>query len=315
MDSVAITEKKPLVSIVVPFYNPGEYFAELLSSLEQQDYPHLQIILVDDGSDNSYAEMAKEFASRGVNRIVVSKENGGVASARQAGIDAAIGDYLIHVDADDTLPNDAITKLVNKSLDENFDIVVGGYSILMNGKTKYVGLSSDLSADDFLEGLLLGKYHASLWNKLVRRECYIGHVFEPGINYMEDKLFLAKILSVGSVSIGFLNEPVYVYRLHNNSVTMSMTPAAISQSYEAISKIVEICLGVVSECVLKQILKRQRAFVVYQSAKVGLYVFNKEDLYLLFEKGIPFPYRLSIIFSACKVAYLVRWVYMVRRLI
>ena len=120
---------KPLVSIIVPFYNPNHFFNDLLNSLSEQSYSNLEIILVDDGSDKVFNDIAATFTKSHPNSFLLKKENGGVASARQAGIDLASGELIMHADADDLIPDYAIEKMVSKLVSTSSDIVVGGYII------------------------------------------------------------------------------------------------------------------------------------------------------------------------------------------
>ncbi|WP_417546727.1 glycosyltransferase family 2 protein [Marinobacter sp.] len=305
----------PLVSIVVPFFNPGAYFDELLDSLASQDYKNLEVVLVDDGSDELYSFVAKRFVDAGINRQVIRKDNGGVASARQVGVDAANGEYIIHADADDILPRSAISKLVHAALAMDSDIVIGGYTVLYRGRRKYIGVDSSFLASEFLEGLLLGRYHASLCNKLIRRSCYKGVRFESGINYMEDKLLLAKMLRGGNLRLGCLDESVYVYRLSSGSATMNMTPQTIEQSVAVVSKIVDLYANVLPKRVLDFLLARQRAFAIYQFAKNGINIFEISDLSLIGERKISLTYRVAIILSAFRSVFLIKWLHSIRRLL
>ena len=99
---------KPLVSILIPAYNAAEWIAESLRSAMEQTWPRKEIIVVDDGSRDRTAEVARRFASNEV--AVVSIENQGAAAARNHALQLAQGDYIQWLDADDLLAPDKIER-------------------------------------------------------------------------------------------------------------------------------------------------------------------------------------------------------------
>ena len=92
---------EPLISVIVPVYNAEKYIEKCVASIRAQTYRNLEIILVDDGSCDRSGELCEAFALEDSRIVVIRKENGGVASARNAGLDAMHGDYVGFVDADD----------------------------------------------------------------------------------------------------------------------------------------------------------------------------------------------------------------------
>lgn len=302
----------PMVSIIVAFYNPKEYFDELLGSLSRQSYKNLQIVLVDDGSDTIYNETAQKFVSENSNRLLITKENGGVASARQAGLEAATGELVIHADADDLLPENAIQLLVEKMLATDADIVVGGYVVKGKDRESYINVDPDESYWGFVEGLLSGKYHGSLWNKLIKKSLYGCEKFEVGLNYMEDKLILAKILKKGPCTISYLDEPVYVYRQHESSATLNISLDSIRSSVVVAGKLADMYSGILSDDIIGGVLKRQRAFEIYQSAKKGIYLHSSEDADLIKDASIALRYRVAIWLSSRRLGVLVKLAHKLR---
>ncbi len=102
----------PMVSVILPVYNVYEYIDECLASLRGQTYPHLEIILVNDGSTDDSLTACKVRAEKDPRIRIIDKSNGGVASARNAGLDAASGDYIAFVDPDDWVDGRYIEKLL-----------------------------------------------------------------------------------------------------------------------------------------------------------------------------------------------------------
>jgi len=107
-------ERKIVLSVVIPIYNTGKYLDRCVESIITQTYRHLEIILVDDGSTDSSASKCDLYAL-GDSRIkVIHKKNGGLVSARKAGVRIAGGDYITHVDSDDWVEKDAYKNIVEK---------------------------------------------------------------------------------------------------------------------------------------------------------------------------------------------------------
>ena len=89
------------ISIVVPIYKVEKYLRRCIESLINQDYPDIEIILVDDGSPDNCGTICDEYAQKDARIIVIHQQNGGLSAARNTGIDVARGEYLMFVDSDD----------------------------------------------------------------------------------------------------------------------------------------------------------------------------------------------------------------------
>ena len=118
-------EKNIKVSVIVPVYNVEKYIRQCLESIINQTYKNLEIIVVNDGTKDNSMKIVEEYLSD--ERIkVINKENGGIASARNRGIDEATGEYISFVDSDDWLELNTYEKLVEIIVDE--DIIVFNYN-------------------------------------------------------------------------------------------------------------------------------------------------------------------------------------------
>ena len=102
---------KGLVSVVVPVYNVKAYLEKCINSILNQTYENLEIIIVDDGSTDGSSDICDQFLKKDNRVFVIHKENGGVVSARQAGIDKAKGEYVIAIDSDDWIEPIMISEL------------------------------------------------------------------------------------------------------------------------------------------------------------------------------------------------------------
>lgn len=103
---------KQLISIIVPIYNAERYLSQCIESIANQTYQNLQIILVDDGSTDHSREIMGQYATEDNRIVCIHQANGGVSSARNAGLDVASGKYLTFCDADDWLESNYVEKLL-----------------------------------------------------------------------------------------------------------------------------------------------------------------------------------------------------------
>lgn len=198
----------PLVSIVVPIYNAEQYLIECLDSLIAQIFwGTIEIILVDDGSkDNSY-NICINFANKYNNIKVIHQINGGVTSARKNGVFTAKGQWITFVDADDTLPSDAIEKLIEGCKDNDTDIVWGCM--------QEEALAHLKNLDDCRYAMVLGKYILpSLWGKLYRKELFDSFIFDipRQLTKGEDQLMNIRLLFKTNKMPIFICKNLYNYR-------------------------------------------------------------------------------------------------------
>ena len=124
MESANSSHIAPLVSIIVPIYNTRTYLNRCLKSIIEQSYPHLDIILVDDGSTDDSIIICKDFASRDSRIRIFSQQNGGASTARNTGLDHAKGDYVIFVDSDDWIDNDMVEQLTDDIVSHHTSLVI-----------------------------------------------------------------------------------------------------------------------------------------------------------------------------------------------
>ena len=103
------------ISVIAPIYNVEQFLSVFLHSIKEQKMKDIEIVLVDDGSTDDSLKIAREYAETDERVVVLHKENGGVSSARNAGIEIATGEYLYIVDSDDWLENDALERLWNEA--------------------------------------------------------------------------------------------------------------------------------------------------------------------------------------------------------
>lgn len=125
---MSLKMKNGMISVIVPIYNVEKYLLKCLKSISEQTYKNLEVILVNDGSTDNSGIIAQTFARGDERFIYISKENGGLSSARNEGIKRAKGEYIYFLDSDDWIKKDYL-ELMIKEFDKETDIVIGKYTL------------------------------------------------------------------------------------------------------------------------------------------------------------------------------------------
>lgn len=214
-----------LVSIVVPIYNVEAFLPQCIDSLLAQTHPNLEIILVDDGSPDNCGAICDRYARENRNIRVIHKENGGLSSARNAGIAAATGAYIGFVDSDDFIKETMFRSLLEAAVSHNAEIAAcGRYLVTETGEVTgqaYTTAGEKLfSTEDAIKQMLTsGQLDVAVWDKLFLTSLFRDIAFPVGeIN--EDAAIIFDLLSktTGVVHIG---APMYCYRCRSGSITKS----------------------------------------------------------------------------------------------
>ena len=208
-----------LVSVIIPVYNAESYIARCVTSVLDQSYANLEVILVDDCSTDSTLSVLRGVLDERNDsrvRLICHECNQGSAATRTTGIKAAHGDYMVHVDSDDWIDHDFVAKMVNKAIASNADIVVCEYCYEYTCHSERCHISESTDNNVFLARVLSGDLHASLWNKLIRSSIIFKYNLSPlpGANILDDKSMLYKVAYYAN-SIAYVNEPLYHYNRCN----------------------------------------------------------------------------------------------------
>lgn len=217
-----------LVSIVCPVYKAEAYIGRCVESILKQTLRDWELILVDDGSPDLSGAMCDEYAA-GDNRIkVYHKSNGGVSSARRYGVEKATGEYVIHADPDDWMEPDMLVELYNKAAESRAHMVICDYFEENVNGTKYV--SQRIKTGDcnkLLRAFMTDKLHGALWNKLIRRDCYLNYnLFFPLEMVVWEDLFICCNLMRFDVNVEYLPKAFYHYDNVVNSSSAVRFPSA-----------------------------------------------------------------------------------------
>lgn len=216
-----------LVSIIVPVYNTEEYIRQCLDSILNQTYQNFECLLINDGSSDNSADICREFVAKDTRFRYFEKENGGVSSARNLGIERSEGAYITFVDSDDWVDSDYLEVLYSAILEEQADIAVSTYKkfntsdncwYLHSFQVKYdrkvftnielIDELVDLDSFDFSYRFVSGK--------LVNRTSLKRIRFNELTTLGEDMEFWFKLYLI-SARIVYVNRDSYIYRVSNRS--------------------------------------------------------------------------------------------------
>lgn len=221
-----------LVSIIVPVYNTGEYLAPCVESLIAQTYQNIEIILVNDGSTDGSGVVCDDFACRDERVKVIHQKNSGVSAARNAGLKAALGDYLTFVDSDDLLVPSALETAMRYLRENDADMVTYGWKKLRSNASENEEVSAPFEVCTDIPAVIreiLENYSAYgggyPWNKLWRRDSRICE-FAPDLYYFEDLEWVIRML-LRIHKFAVCPECLYCYRIHAGSV--SQDPAKMER--------------------------------------------------------------------------------------
>ena len=220
--------EKVIVSVIIPVYKTEKYLPECLESVVKQDYPYLDIILVDDGSPDGCPEICDRYAAQYGMVRVIHKENQGLGKARNTGLDHAQGQYLMFLDSDDKLDGPkAIANLVACTEKTGADIVVGGFRRFHDqwvsevNRHHLMGGSYTRTVDFRFRGFFQYGHLAYDWGKLYRRDLLLQHhLYSPNHRFTQDKAHNFQCCAWKPV-YGFIEESVVQYRINTDSTTFS----------------------------------------------------------------------------------------------
>lgn len=220
------------LSIIIPVYNNENYLRPALQSVLAQTYPDFEVLVIDDGSTDGSLAICREFAQKDKRLRVIQKENGGVSSARNRGLEEAAGQYIAFVDGDDCIDPEMYTTMITILQDTGADLV----DCRVIKERQYMPRSyekGDVEVSDHpLEYLSKkGYFIDSSLNKVYRRN-FIGHTrFDEGISYSEDKLFVTELI-FRAKKMALVSNVFYHYIQHGGSLSWQDTAAVWQGNFQ-----------------------------------------------------------------------------------
>lgn len=233
------------VSIIIPVYNGVKYIGDTVKRIAESTYSNLEILLINDGSKDNSEELCNELASKDSRIKVFTKENGGIYSARQKGLEVATGDYICFCDQDDFVEASMYEKLVEHSDNGNMDLVIcGTYKLIDGNKVPYdiipdKTISTKEEKNNLVKQIVFREFKGyisddsmisvAIWKCMVKRDIIANHniKFRRYISYEDDFLFLLDVLSYAE-KIRLFPDQLYGWLVNLNSESHTVVKRYIS---------------------------------------------------------------------------------------
>lgn len=223
------------VSMIVPIYNVENYLSACLDSIAAQDYLNIEVILVDDGSNDHSSDIAKAYLDTHPSWFFYHKENGGLSDARNYGIQRSHGQYCCFVDSDDTIDPSYVSAMV-ESLDDDVDMVICDMEYVYDDGKRIFSSGGDLTRGQITDHPEWININNSACNKLVRSSLVKSFLFPKGKNY-EDLATIPVWIS-NSRTIVKVDRPLYFYRQRLGSIAHSAN-LKLFDIYDAIQRCID----------------------------------------------------------------------------
>ena len=242
-----------LFSVIVPIYNIEKYIKRCIDSVLSQSFTNFELILVDDGSPDRCGAICDEYAKKDQRIQVIHKVNGGLVSARQAGIKVASGDYVFHLDGDDAVLPDALESAHNIIRETGADIVSFSYKCSINGKIGETvcdlvdeGLYNRKSIEQHIFPKLLSDKNMNhifyfLCGKAIKRELATKHQLNvnPAISLGEDLSCIVPCY-LEAETVYMSKKAIYLYTIRNDSISTDFKTHQITQIADVIRGLREL---------------------------------------------------------------------------
>lgn len=236
----------PDISVIVPVYNVEKYLKRCLDSITNQSFKNLEILVINDGSTDSSAEICDNYALKDSRIRVIHKKNGGLSDARNVGIQAATGNYIGFVDSDDFIHKDFYHVLYNTMKNYQCDVVEVGYKEVFENENvpleEYTIMDEEVSAIKYFEkdkavinSILDHDLRNYAWNKLYKRELWDNIKFPKG-KLFEDVFTTYQIFN-NCTKIVKVEKKLYYYFQRANSIVNSKFSLKKLDHFEALNEV------------------------------------------------------------------------------
>lgn len=226
----------PIVSLIMPVYNAERWLRDSIDSALNQTFRDIELIIVDDGSTDDSAAICDDYALRDVRVRVIHQANGGEGAARQTGLSAVTGRWVIHCDADDRLEPTMIEEMHAHAAATGADMVwcdirfddAGGSRLSSQAVTRQ-------SVAVLVEALTEGRVMGTVWNKLIRREVAQSVNFDITLRCCEDLIYCVELLVKNpDIKVAYLPRALYRYRQNPESALHTMTTEKTIMTYTTV---------------------------------------------------------------------------------
>jgi glycosyltransferase involved in cell wall biosynthesis len=212
----------PTISVIVPVYNVEQYLCKCLDSILDQTFTDFELLLIDDGSPDKSGQICDEYAQKDSRIRVFHKENGGASSARNLGLDNALGEWITFVDSDDWLSEDFFNKMLYKAIEQNVDaIFCNCFFVYQNGdciRNSIHKKNKIENGNKILNKLLIRRgVRYEIWGKIIKAK-FVSCRFNENVKIGEDLLYLIELFYNYDLKTAIITDTLYYYRQVNTSM-------------------------------------------------------------------------------------------------
>ena len=276
-----------LVSIIIPVYNSDKYILNCLNSLKYQSYSNIEVIIVNDGSNDATLEICQKFLSSDNRFSLLSIQHRGVSYARNFGINVSKGKYIIFIDSDDFVSENYVWTLVESIKKYNTDLVCADYYIVDDSSIRKDCIEKKPEIFDNITAInLLHKedfFRGYLWNKIFIKEIIVNNnlYFDTDIKIWEDMLFcLEYMLCIKKVV--YIRKKIYYYVIHSKSTMNDKTIWNEQTQLKALKKMWNLLQPIDGE--FKEYIRDK--YANYLVGLLGKSFFNNEEKIIIFVKNL-----------------------------
>ena len=273
-----VTYPKDLISIIVPIYNVSPYLQLCLESIENQSYPHFEVLLINDGSRDNSKDISLEFVKRDNRFKYIEQQNAGLSAARNTGILNATGEFITFIDGDDFIEHNYLEELYHTALKNDSEIVVGSYKKFNEEDNNYYIHVFDYREEHYKHRELIeniaqierrGIEFETSWGTLFHKRLFKNVLFPVGKN-IEDTRTNYK-LYMESCKTSYIHKDLYVYRIRKGSLINTITENLLTDVLEALlERIAVLSLSGVDITEEKEMLKIRLTTRSQQALDAGL---------------------------------------------
>ena len=295
------------ISLIVPVYNSITTLERCLKSMINQKYKDIEIILINDGSEDNSLQIIKEYAKRDSRIVIINQNNRGVSTARNVGIEKSTGEYIIFIDSDDYLEENSVDGLINILKNDNADLYIMPYYKEEKGKKEFINYSflKNKTYDtkekicriipNFIgnvdkEGNRIQNIMGSIWSKVFKSDIIKRYNIRMNekIEITEDLNFLIEYM-IHCDKIKIMNYYFYNYVIENNkSITKKYKANLYNELELSLNNIVKILKE--NSIFFKNVIKYKRFYNIYASlvneCKSNTSIKNKQKNILKFTKSL-----------------------------
>lgn len=272
-----MTNNQLLVSVIIPAYNSEKTLSKSLESAIGQSYLNLEIIVINDGSNDNTENILNRYAQKDCRiKPIHKRQNEGLVRARKTGVESAQGKYIQYLDSDDTLEEKAIEFLIEKAEKTNAEIVVAPFLFVENGVPKPSTMLNfdQMTGEEYLKEILNQNAYWCIWSKFHLKTLYDNVIERPNISFGEDVVLSTQLLlySTKVVSIDY-------NIIHYNITPESMShPKTFNESkYQEFNAYIEWFIGYIEKNKLTKKYNKELCFFYIKNTFLRLYFRRTRD--------------------------------------